>query len=202
MRRAALVPLALAALLCTTGCPKAGGAARATYAGPPKAMKLLTETGEAETETRTEKRTDLSVTVENGEPVPYVVAVGEVGPFSRQGGTVKLYGDDQGREGWSVDNFVLLEVRTQAGKILRSAAIGFQQGVTRGSDQIDSLGQMRFAFGPGEVEISNLLPVDEQVFVKATALDVGGVGKVSNLYLILTSEPAVGGHPDEELRDK
>jgi len=74
--------------------------------------------------------------------------------------------------------------------------------VTRGSEVVDALGQLRFSFGPGEVEISNLLPEDEQVFVKATALDTGGVGKVSNLYLILTSEPSVGGHPDEELRDK
>ena len=61
---------------------------------------------------------------------------------------------------------------------------------------------MRFSFGPGEIDISNLLPLDEQVTVKATALDTGGIGRVSNLYLVLTAEAATGGHPDEELMDK
>lgn len=193
--------LALTALLAA-GCAKSPGAARPTYSGPAKAFKLLTEVGEAETASRAERRADLVVTVENGEPVPAVVAVGESGLFSRQGGSVKLYGDEAGKEGWSVDNFVLVEVANKAGKVLHRAAIGFQQGVTRGSEQVDSLGQMKFAFGPGEVDLTSLLPADEPVTVKATALDVGGVGRVTSLYLILSADASAGPTGDEELRNQ
>lgn len=200
MRRAA--PLLAALGLLAAGCATPGASARPTYAGPPKAFKLLAEAAEVETESLKEKRTDLLVTVESGEPVPAVVAVGEIGPFSRQGGTVKLYGDEAGTEGWSVDNFLLLEVNTPQGQTLARAAIGFQQGCSRGSEQIDSLGQFKFAFGPGEVDISTIIPAHEQVTIKATVLDTGGVGKVSNLFAILTSEPGASNLQEEELRDR
>jgi len=201
MRRAALSVLPALALLAL-GCPKNPDAARARYSGPPKAMKLLSDTPEAETATRLEKRTDLLVTVESGEPVPAVVAVGESGLFNREGGTVKLYGDAAGHEGWSVDNFVLLEIVNKKGEVVHRAAIGFQQGVARGSEQIDAVGQMKFAFGPGEIDLSSMLPADEPITVKATALDTGGVGRVSDLYIILSAEPGGATAPDEELRDK
>ena len=201
MRRAALALLAASGLLAAGGCVRRSGAARPTYSGPPKAFKLLNETPEAETGTRLEKRTDLFATVENGEPVPAVVATGQVGPFSRQGGTVKLYGDAAGKEGWSVDNFVLLEVVNSKGVVISRAAVGYQHGVTLGAEQIDSLGQMKFAFGPGEVDISQLLPAHAPVTLKATALDIGGVGRVSNLYAILTAEPS-DSVSDDDLHDQ
>jgi hypothetical protein len=200
MRSTCPILLAATALL-VLGCPKAPEAVRAHYSGPPKAFKPLSETPEAETSTRLEKRTDLLVTVESGEPVPSVVAVGETPALNRQGGTLRLYGDAEGKQGWSVDNFVLLEVVSKKGEVLHRAAIGFQQGCSRGSEVIDALGQMKFAFGPGEIELSNMLPADEQVTVKATALDTGGVGKVSDLYMILTAE-AGGGGQDEDMREK
>jgi hypothetical protein len=79
-------------------------------------------------------------------------------------------------------------------------AIGFQQGVTLGTEQVDSLGPMRFTFEAGEIDLTPLLPADEPVTIKATALDVGGVGKVSNLYLVLTADAAPGG--EDDLRER
>jgi hypothetical protein len=184
--------------LLLVGCPKSEDASRPHYSGPPKAFKLLNETPEAETSTRVEKRTDLLVTVENGDPAPAVITVGQAGPLNRQGGSLRLYGDEAGKTGWSVDNFVLIEVLDKNNKVLHRGAAGFQAGLTHGAEQVDSLGQMKFSFGAGEIDISKLVPANENVTIKATALDTGGVGRVSNLYLILSAETA--GVSDEEIR--
>jgi hypothetical protein len=198
MRRALLCLLTLLAF----GCPKSQTAALPTFSGPPKAFQLLKETGEAETGSRGEKRADVFVTVENGEPVPYVVATGEIGPIARHGATVRLYGDEAGKEGWSVDNFMLLEIGNAKGQVQQRVAIGFQQGCTQGAEQIDALGGMKFAFEAGELNLTGLLPEHEPFTIKATVLDTGGVGRVSNVYVIL-SAPANGVvGPEEELHDK
>jgi hypothetical protein len=197
MRRAllCLLPLLIA------GCPKSQHAVTPTWHGPPQAFKLLSETPEAETATRADKRTDLFVNTDTGEPIPTVVAVGEVGPLNRQGRRVRLFGDEAGTQGWSVDNFLFIEVIGPQGRIRNRIAIGFQQGVTFGSEHVDTAGPMAFSFGPGEVDLSSHLPTNEAVTIRATALDVGGVGRVSDVYLIVS--PESGGAPsDEELRDE
>jgi len=200
-RAAAPVVLASVLALVSAGCAKT--APLPSYSGPAKAFKLLSDTPEAETATRVEKRSDLYVTVENGEPVPAVVAVGEVTGFNRQGGTVKLYGDEAGKEGWSVDNFLLVEVLNSKGVAVGRVAIGYQHGLTQGSEVVDALGQLKFAFGPGEIDITNVIPAHEVVTLKASALDSGGVGRVSNVYAILSAGGgAAAVAPDEELRNQ
>jgi len=198
MSRAAVVLAASALLVLTAaGCAKSG--ARPSYSGPPKAFKLLNETPEAETTTRVEKRSDLFVSVETGEPVPVVVAVGEIPNFNRSGGAVKLYGDEAGKEGWSVDNFVFVEVLNAKGVVVGRGVIGYQAGLTAGKEQVDSLGQMKFSFGPGEIDLSPIIPANEPVTLKVTALDSGGVGRVSSLYAILSADQAAT--TDEDLRN-
>jgi len=189
----ALVCLPLFFISCVKSVPNP------TYSGPPKAIKLLNETAEAETTGRTEKRTDLYVNVETGEPIPAVVAKNEVAAFNRQGGTVRLYGDAAGNEGWSVDNFVLIEVVNAQGVVVSRVAIGYQLGLSRG-ERVETLGQNKFSFGPGEVEISSIIPPHETVTLVVTALDSGGVGRVTNLYAIITAEPAPAS--DEELKNQ
>ncbi len=194
--RAALLT---ATLLCAAACPKSRAAPTASYAGPPKAIRLLEQTPEAETASRLEKRADLFVAVENGQPVPAIVATHTTEPINRHGARALLYGDEAATRGWSVDNFVLLEVADKAGRVIHRVAIGFQQGVTAGSEQVDALGPMRFTFNPGEVDVTSLLPPDEPVTLKATALDVGGVGRVSDVFLVLSAEAAGG---EEDLRER
>ncbi len=198
MRRA----LAFLIPLLAAGCPKSQAPALPVYSGPPKAYQLLQETPEAETATRAHKRQDVYVTVENGEPVPYVVASGEMGPVSRHGATVKLYGDEAGQEGWSVDNFLLLEIGNASGTVRHRVAVGFQAGCTVGTEQIDALGGLKFAFGPGEVDVSALLPEHEPFTLKATVLDTGGVGKVTNVYAIFSAPSGRVVAPEDELHDK
>ncbi|MGI5862835.1 MAG: hypothetical protein ACOX6T_12360 [Myxococcales bacterium] len=187
--------------LALAACPKQQGATRPSYSGPPKAFKLLSTTEEAETRSRTEKREDLFVRSESGEPTPVVVAVGQVGPISRQGARVQLFGDEAGTRGWEVDNFVLLEIGDEKGEIRKRVAIGYQQGASLGSEILDTVGSMKFSFEPGEIDLSSLLPADEPFTIKATALDVGGVGRVSDLYLIL-SPGSSGTVDDDDLRNQ
>jgi len=191
----------LVVLLLAPACPKAPGGGDPVYSGPSRAFRLLSETPEAETSSRPEKRADLFVTTTTGEPVPAVVATGQAGPVTRQGGRVRLFGDEAGKQGWAVDNFVLLEVTDPRGTVLHRAVIGFQQGCALGAEQIDSLGPMKFSFAAGEIDISALLPARDPFIVKATALDIGGVGRVSDLFMILS--PELGAlSQDEELREK
>ncbi len=198
MTRALWALPALSLLLLA--CPKQQSATRPSYSGPPKAFKLLAATPEAETEARAERRQDLYVATDTGEPIPAVVAVGQVGPLSREGGRVRLYGDEAGTLGWSVDNFVLLEIGDAKGTVLNRVAIGFQQGVTCGSEHIDTIGGMKFSFEPGEIDLSTLLPADEPFTIKASALDAGGVGQTTDLYLVLSAGEAVQG--EEDLRNQ
>lgn len=198
MTRALWALPALSMLLLA--CPKPQAAPRADYSGPPKAFKLLSATPEAETAARAEKRQDLYVVTDSGDPVPAVVAVGQVGPISRQNGKVRLYGDEAGKLGWSVDNFLLLEVVNASGEVVNRVAIGFQQGLTCGSEHIDTTGGMKFAFEAGEVDLSTLLPAEEPFTLKVSALDIGGVGQNSDLYLVLSASGAGSG--EEDLRNQ
>jgi hypothetical protein len=187
----------LLTLLCA--CPKSPIAAHPAFTGPPRAHKLIAEVPENETSARTAKRSDLFVTTDTGEPLPFVVGAGELGPLSRQGGRVRLYGDEAGKEGFSVDNFLLLEISDKSGTV-RRVAIGFQQGLTAGSEQVDTLGGLKFAFEAGEIDLTRLLPPEDPFTIKATALDTGGVGRVSNVFLIISgdTEPVDG----EEIGEK
>ena len=200
MSRAAVLAAASSLLLAVAGCVKAP--VPPSYSGPAKAFKLLSDTPEAETSTRTTRRNDLIVTVENGEPVPAVVATGQIASFNRQGGSVRLYGDEAGKEGWSVDNFLLVEVVNAKGVVVERAAVGYQRGVTLGAQQIDTVGEMKFAFGPGEIDLSRLIPPQETVTLRVTALDSGGVGHVSDVYAILSSEVEAPTSADEELKNQ
>jgi len=198
MRRLPLALLSISGLL--TGCPKAQSAVRLRAPDGQKVLKLLSQ-ARVQAGAPLEKRADLLALDGDGVSVPAVVAAGTVGPLSRHGATVKLYGDEAGQEGWSVDRFLLIEATDARGQVIDRSVVGFQRGLMRGAEQVDSLGDMKPSFGPGEVDLSSRLPPDEPVTIKVTALETGEAGEVSDLYLILAAEKAVDGS-DEELKDK
>jgi hypothetical protein len=191
-----------AALLSATplfaaACPKSRAASVASDSGPPKSFQLLQQIAEAETPSRPEKRSDLSVAVENDQPA--VVASRTAEPISQHGARARLRGDGGGTQRRSVDNFLPVEVADESGRIIRRTAIGFQQGATPSSERTDLLGPMRFSFEPGEVDLTSILRADEPVTPKVAALAVGGVGEVSDVFLLLTADSAGG---EEDQRDR
>lgn len=185
---AALLPL----MACAAHAPQAP-----RFTGAPQAFEVFKAVPEAETSRRQEQRQDLYVNTASGEPVPFVVGRGSVGPLNRRGGRVRLYGDAAGTQGWSVDNFILLEIARPDGALLQRVAVGFQQGASIGSEQIDTVGPMQFQFGPGEIDLTRFLPEDEPVVITATALDTGSVGSVSDLFLILSEDALARGAVDD-----
>jgi len=177
--------LSAAVLLCTltsTGCARRAPTASTAA---PRAVLLLAEAPALETAQRTERRDDVEVDTRDFERTPRVVARGETAPLSLDGARARLYGDAEGTRGWSVDNFVLFEVVDEQGRVTARFASGFSDGVLVGSEQVDLVGQQSFTFGPGELDVTTLLPESGRFRLRATALDYQGVGRTDALYLRL-----------------
>ena len=185
-------PLAAAALLALAACPKR------VEPGPesrgPRQFQLLPAAAEQETTLLTQKRQDVEIETRDFERTPRVVATGESPLFRLDGSRARLFGDAAGTLGWSVDNFVLIEVIAENGKVLHRAAVGFTEPVSIGAERIDNLGKMSFTFEAGEVNLTPLLPESEPFKLRATALDYYGVGRVTDLFLVLD---APGGAREE-----
>lgn len=188
-----------ATLLLPAACPRSRAAWAASDSGPPESFQRLQQTAEARAPSRPEKRSDLCVAVENGQPAPAVVALSTTEPIERHGARARLCGDGAGAQGWSADSFLPVEVADESGRIIRRAAIGFQQGATLGSERIDSLRPVCFSFEPGEVDLTSTLTADEPIAPKVAALAIGGVGEVSDFFLLITADSAGG---EEDLRDR
>jgi len=187
MRRGTLaVAIEIAALsLALFGCPKRveGGSS-----APPAAVRLIADTPERETTAITELRNDLEIDTRDHDRTPHVVASGETPMISMDGRVARLYGDAEGTKGWSVDNFLLLEVLADNGRVLDRVVIGFTDGVMAGNERIDNLGRQAFNFEPGEINLTPRLPERQPFKLRATALDYFGVGRVSDVFVVLKGE--------------
>ncbi|AKQ64260.1 putative lipoprotein [Myxococcus hansupus] len=179
--------LVLAASLGLMACARQvpASATPASTSSAPRAVRLLLDTPAKETHTLTKLREDVEVDATEGERTPRVVATGQTPVMSLGGNRARLYGDAQGTLGFAVDNFLLLEILDANGQVTRRAAVGFTEAVHMGKEQVDSVGRRAFNFEAGEVDITHLLPDSEPFQVRATALDTWGVGRVSDVYLVL-----------------
>ena len=163
-----------------------------------KAVRLLALTAERETLSISQLATQLEADTDQ-ERVPHIVAVGETPLLAAEGADAWLAGDEKGTEGFAVDNCILLEVLSEDGKRLGRAAVGYLNGLAEGKEQIDLLGRRAFKFEPNEVNLATLLPEKGRFRIRATVLDIGGVGHVSDVFLIIAprSTPAA-----DDLRER
>ncbi|MBN1206914.1 MAG: hypothetical protein JXB05_18665 [Myxococcaceae bacterium] len=189
-RKLGLAVLAASFLACMKQVP-----ATPTRSGPPRPIQLLAETPERETSQIEARREDVEIDTRDFERTPRVVATGESPLLRLEGAKARLYGDAAGKEGFSVDNFILIEVLDEKGQVLNRGAVGFTDSVLIGRNQVDNVGPMSFTFEPGVVDLTNLLPESAPFKVRATVLDYSGVGRVSNVYLLLES-PSRGNEDD------
>ncbi|MEW6433407.1 MAG: hypothetical protein AB1730_18030 [Myxococcota bacterium] len=185
MRRVALSLALLLAVACAHA-PKGSSA--------PRSVRLLAEAAEKETTQRTELRADLEVETTDFERTPRVVATGESPLLTADGADARLYGDEAGTQGFSVDNCILLEVLAADGTVLRQVVIGNIPGLSQGKNRIDSLGPSAFNFGPGEVQLTHVLPETGTFKLRATVLDYGGAGRVTDVFVRFA--PGSGGSDD------
>ncbi len=156
-----------------------------TRSGPPRAVQLLAETPERETTQIEERREDVEIDTRDFERTPRVVATGETPLLRLEENRARLAGDAAGQEGFSVDNLLLLEVLDEKGQVLNRGAVGFTENVLIGKEVVDSVGRRSFTFEAGEVDITHLLPESAPFKIRATVLDYSGVGRVSNVFLLL-----------------
>lgn len=189
-RKLALAVLAAASLSCVKQAAPAPASA-------PRPYPLLKETEEKETSELTVKREDVEIDTRDFERTPRVVATGETPLVRLSGARARLYGNAEGTQGFDVDNFILLEVMDASGKVLNRGAVGFTDNVLMGREVVDSVGPRAFHFEPGQVDLTTRLPETEPFRLRATVLDYSGVGRVTNVFLVL--EPRDSG-ADDDLR--
>jgi len=94
-----------------------------------------------------------------------------------------LAGDEAGQKGWSVDNFLYIEIRNK-GTVKRLIA-GYAEPVYYKGQLVQQIGRQSFSFGPGEIDLTPYIPQGQSVELTVAALDYGGVGYISDLYLII-----------------
>ncbi|WP_338080489.1 hypothetical protein [Corallococcus exiguus] len=184
-----------AAALSLLACAKQVPPSTAAAPPQPRSVQLLTATPERETARLEQRREDVEVDTREGERTPRVVATGETPQLLLDGAKASLCGDAACKEGFAVDNFLLLEVLDTKGKVSRRAAVGFADSVFVGNEQVDNVGRRAFSFEANEVDLSGLLPESEPFRLRATALDYWGVGRVTNVFLRL--EPGAGRAEDD-----
>lgn len=186
------------ALLALTLFPACAKNVDARPASDRKAVQLLTITPERETLSIQQ----LAITLEadtDQERTPHVVATGESPLISVEGADLFLAGDAAGTQGFEVDNAILLEVLTADGKRFGRAAVGYLNGLAEGKEQIDLLSRRAFRFEANEVNLASIVPEAGSFRVRATVLDIGGVGKVSDVFLIISPR---GARTADELRER
>ncbi|MCP3162748.1 hypothetical protein [Myxococcus qinghaiensis] len=184
--RTLLLAAALGWMACARNVP--ASASTTSHSSAPRAVRLVADTPPQETETFDKVRDDVEVDTDEGERIPRVVTFGETAELRRNGQRARLYGDAKGTLGFSVDNFLLLEVLDGQGKkVVRRAVMGFTESVHIGNEQVDNLGRRAFSFEPGEIDVSELLPESTPFRVRVTILDSWGVGRVSDVYLVFSA---------------
>ena len=176
------------------GCPKRAGGGTSE----PRTVRLIADAPERETTTIAELRSDIEIDTRDHERTPHVVATGETPLLTAEGLTVRLCGDEACTQGWSVDNFLLIEVVAENGKVLDRVSVGFTDTVMMGSETVDNLGRRAFNFEPGEVNLTPKLPERQPFKLRATALDYFGVGRVSDVFVQL--KPEAGERTGDELK--
>jgi hypothetical protein len=172
--------LFLLVVLASTACVK-----RVDAVVSPRAVQLLHDTPERETAKLEIIRDDVEFDTKEQPREAHVVATGETGLLESNGGRVRLFGDEKGTLGFAVDNIVLLELLAPDGKVLDRAAVGFTEGVLMGRERVDLMGRQTFNFDAGEINLSNFVPEKGPWKLRAVVLDNFGVGKVSDLWLLI-----------------
>lgn len=189
--------LAALAALPLLGCPKP--APTTNTRREVQSVELLAAVPEADTDSFKDRRLDVNVRTEAGDPIPHLMATRDVGPLELKGGRAVLAGDAAGTLPFEVDNVLLFEViRPGAGeKVTSRFVLGFHQGLSVADQDPDNVGPLGFSFG-ANIDVTERLPRDEPFLLRVSALDFGGAGRASALFIRLV--PGAGPVTEDELQ--
>jgi hypothetical protein len=96
---------------------------------------------------------------------------------------ITLAGNAAGSVGWSIDNFLLLELLDETGNPIASGLIGNADPAIHRGVRIQQFGPNAFNFGPRQVDVTALFPLNRPFRLRATALDYGGSGWTTPVWL-------------------
>ncbi len=129
-------------------------------------------------------RNDLSMDTTRFDKIPYSMHVSSHDLMISAPAKFCLAGDAGGTKGWSVDNFLLLEVLDQSGNLTSSAVAGLTETVRRNGNPIEMIGRSSYSFNACEIDVTKLLPVGRPFRLRTSAMDYGGVGYVSDVFIV------------------
>jgi hypothetical protein len=129
-------------------------------------------------------RKDLSIDTTSWDKIPYSMHVSSHDLVITTPGKFCLAGDAGGTKGWSVDNFLLIEVLDQSGNLISSAVAGVMETVRRNGNPIEKIGRSSHSFDTCEIDVTKLLPVGRPFRLSTSAMDYGGVGYVSDVFVV------------------
>lgn len=125
------------------------------------------------------------VSPQNWDPVPYHVTK----PFTstltaKPGQRFFLAGDAPGKMGWSLDNFLLVEIESPDG--VQRLVIGDTVGspVEYQGQRLKHIEPQSSSFSPESIELSRYFPKNAPFRLTISALDFGGLGRLSDLFLV------------------
>jgi len=154
-----------------------------------KSMKIVSAVARQKTAAyHSNQRSDLSMQTKKWDKTPSIMTeeTTEI-LFLDKPRKIRLAGDEEGKKGWRVDNFVLVEIMEPSGLVTGRKVIGrFDSGdsVLQGGKRISQLQPNSMMFTPKQVDIGPL-PLKKPFKLKVTALDYGEFGEVSDVYMII-----------------
>lgn len=154
-----------------------------------KSMKIVSAVARQKTEAyRSNQRADLSMQTRKWDKKPSVMTeeTTEI-LFLDKPRKIRLAGDEEGKKGWRVDNFILVEIMDANGSVTSRKVVGrFDTGdnVLQDGKRISQLQPNSMTFTPKQVDIGPL-PLKKPFKLKVSALDYGEFGEATDVYMII-----------------
>lgn len=128
-------------------------------------------------------RTDLTFSPDSWDKHPHALYRSETSMVMNQPMHVLLAGDAKGTMGWSVDNFLLIEVLDSRGNVRTMAEVGSSEPLFCDGKLVPMIGPKSFSFNPNEVDLASILPFGTPFTLRVTAMDYGSVAHCSDVFL-------------------
>jgi hypothetical protein len=104
-----------------------------------------------------------------------------------------LAGDAQGKSNWRVDNYLLFELFDASGTPLGAGVVGGHEGVSQNGRRLPELGPVSHEHAACSVDLKAFLPQGRPFRLKVSAMDYGGVGHASDVWLLLDGQGTSAG---------
>lgn len=154
-----------------------------------KTMKIVSAVARQQTKAyHGNQRKDLAMQTTTMEKVPSIMTeeTTEI-LFLDKPRKIRLAGDEEGKKGWKVDNFILVEIMEPNGNVTSRKIVGkvaSGDSLLQGGKRVSQLQPNSMMFTPKQVDIGPL-PVKKPFKLKITALDYGEFGEVTDVYMLV-----------------